>query len=339
MPAREWATTPLSLSAPELARPRWLQQQGRVHARAGGGALICTRRDVSLVCVAQGRGWESSSLALPRDHNARQAELPVRRPRTVQRIQARKGRLRMEWNVCAMQFARKQLLQWRRAIGHLCADCTNYLVRSQHEPWPAYRTLADRRHARCDYWRAAAVGSASSKLFRSACRNLAYNDFVGPVPTGIKALTKLVHMCGTDSALMCTALRPRRLWPLFRPFRKGGITGRLGAGVMAGVCTLVRYYICAVEPVSRGCRSLLSNRFSGTVPVGISNLTALTTMYARAHLLGLQHRVPLRRVGLGGAAPVSRLATLGAQTGVCEECRDLACRTQSARHCAACGLQ
>ena len=57
----------------------------------------------------------------------------------------------------------------------------------------------------------------SVKIFRSACRNLAYNDFVGPVPTGIKELTTLVDMYAPDySALMRTALRRRRVWPFFR---------------------------------------------------------------------------------------------------------------------------
>ena len=130
----------------------------------------------------------------------------------------------------------------------------------------------------------------SVKIFRSACRNLAYNDLNGPLPTGIKELTTLVYMYAPDSALMRTALC-YRLCVAFLPteFRKGGVTGRLGAGVTAGAGRLIGLG-CAMGPVSRGRRSLLSNRFSGTVPVGISNLTALTTVYARAHLPGLQHK-------------------------------------------------
>ena len=128
-----------------------------------------------------------------------------------------------------MQVARKQLLQWRRATGHLCADCTDYLVRSRtSRGLPAARSLRGRTHV--------AIGGAlrlwppleasvrltscrsplSVKLFRSACRNLAYNDFVGPLPTGIKDLITLVDMYAPDSALMRTALRRRRVWPFFR---------------------------------------------------------------------------------------------------------------------------
>lgn len=68
----------------------------------------------------------------------------------------------------------------------------------------------------------------SVKLFRSACRNLAYNDFVGPLPTGIKDLITLVDMYAPDSALMRTALC-YRLCVAFLPteFRKGGDTGLL----------------------------------------------------------------------------------------------------------------
>jgi hypothetical protein len=56
----------------------------------------------------------------------------------------------------------------------------------------------------------------SVKIFRSVCRNLAYNDLNGPLPTGIKELTTLVYMYAPDSALMRTALRRRRVWPFFR---------------------------------------------------------------------------------------------------------------------------
>ena len=146
----------------------------------------------------------------------------------MQRIQAHKGRLKN--GTCArcrslgnnyFNGAVPPGISALTALTSLCAPARSLGL-------PAARSLPGRTHV--------AIGGAlrlwppleasvrltscrsplSVKIFRSACRNLAYNDFVGPVPTGIKELTKLVYMYAPDSALMRTALRRRRVWPFFR---------------------------------------------------------------------------------------------------------------------------